>query len=181
MSSDRWARWLLEDRFGGDEDAVSRSVEMLAPIRDRVLLGANVKRGDVVLDVGCGDGLIGFEAVLGVGETGQVMFADISDDLLDRCRQIAKDIGVSDRCRFIATPAESLDGIDNASVDVVATRSVLIFVADKAAAFAAFHRVLRPGGRISLFEPINRRYIALNRDLIFGFESAPIADLVRSG
>jgi SAM-dependent methyltransferase len=34
-------------------------------------------------------------------------------------------------------------------------RSVLIYVPDRAAAFAELHRVLRPGGRLSVFEPIN--------------------------
>ena len=41
------------------------------------------------------------------------------------------------------------------SVDVVTTRSVLIYVKDKAAALREFYRVLKPGGRVSLFEPIN--------------------------
>jgi ubiquinone/menaquinone biosynthesis C-methylase UbiE len=44
----------------------------------------------------------------------------------------------------------------SASVDVVTTRSVLIYVKDRARAFAEFARVLRPGGRTSLYEPINR-------------------------
>jgi arsenite methyltransferase len=38
----------------------------------------------------------------------------------------------------------------------VTTRSVLIYVEDKARAFEEFHRVLRTGGRASLWEPINR-------------------------
>ena len=63
------------------------------------------------------------------------------------------------------------------SVDVITTRSVLIYVDDKASAFAAFWRVLKPGGRVSLFEPINRRFVALNRETMFGFEVAPVADL----
>lgn len=37
----------------------------------------------------------------------------------------------------------------------VATRSVLIYVEGKEAAFRVFHRVLRPVGRVSIFEPIN--------------------------
>lgn len=35
-------------------------------------------------------------------------------------------------------------------------RSVLIYESEKSAALAEFHRVLHPGGRLSLFEPINR-------------------------
>lgn len=176
--TDRWARWMLRDRFGGDEVALRRTLEFLEPIRDRVLLGGDVAPGEVLLDVGCGDGLIGFGALPLVGETGQVVFTDISEELLQACRQIALQSGVSERCRFATARAETLDCVDDSSVDVVTTRSVLIFVDDKSAAFTAFHRVLRPGGRLSLFEPISRRYTDLNRDTFFGFDTAPIADLV---
>jgi ubiquinone/menaquinone biosynthesis C-methylase UbiE len=51
--------------------------------------------------------------------------------------------------------ADSLADIADASVDVVTTRSVLIYVKDKAAALREFYRVVRPGGRISIHEPIN--------------------------
>lgn len=175
--SDRWARWLLQGRYGGDEEALRRSFEFLAPIRDRVLSGAAITPGEVVLDVGCGDGLIGFGAVPLVGETGTVVFADISEQLLERCRQTASELGVSERCRFLMSPAETLDGVEDASVDVVTTRSVLIYVDDKDAAFSAFRRVLKPGGRISLFEPINRRSTAHNGDTLFGFNVSSIAEL----
>lgn len=175
--TDRWARWILSDRFGGDEAAKRKAIEALEPIRDRVLLGGHIAPGDVVLDVGCGDGLIGFGALPLVGGTGQVVFTDISEELLEACRRIALQLAVSERCRFACTEAETLDGIADSSVDVVTTRSVLIYVEDKAAAFAAFHRVLKPGGRVSLFEPINRRYAELNRGTLFGFDTAPIADL----
>ena len=82
--------------------------------------------------------------------------SDISQDLLDFCRQAAADQGDLARCLFAHTPADDLSPIDDASVDVVTTRSVPIYVADKRSAFAEFARVLRAGGRISLAEPINR-------------------------
>jgi len=50
--------------------------------------------------------------------------------------------------------AVHLEGVADASVDVVVTRSVLAYVSDKVAALREFHRVLRPGGRISLAEPV---------------------------
>lgn len=176
--ADRWSRWLLHDRFGGDAVARQRAMEILGPIRDRVLDGAQIDPGATVLDVGCGDGLLGFGALPMVGDGGRVVFSDVSEDLLDRCRQIAIDLHVIDQCEFVLCPAESLDGIDDHSIDALVIRSVLIYVDDKASALAAFHRVLRPGGRISVFEPINRRFIDLNRDTLFGYDVAPIQDVV---
>jgi arsenite methyltransferase len=49
------------------------------------------------------------------------------------------------------------------SFDAAVTRSVLIFVADKSAAVRELHRVLRPGGRVSVFEPINSVYERYDR------------------
>jgi SAM-dependent methyltransferase len=63
---------------------------------------------------------------------------------------------VAAQCRFLRGSAERLEGIADESVDVVATRAVLAYVADKGAALREFHRVLKPGGRISLAEPIFR-------------------------
>jgi arsenite methyltransferase len=129
-------------------------LEELAVVRDRVLDKAELKAGETLLDVGCGNGLIGFGAL----EHGaaEVVFVDVSRPLLDDCSELASRAGVLDRCRFVEARAEDLDAIDADSIDVVTTRSVLIYVKDKAQAFAEFHRVLRPGGRISVFEPINR-------------------------
>jgi SAM-dependent methyltransferase len=44
---------------------------------------------------------------------------------------------------------------EDATFDAVVERSVLIYVEDKPAAVAEFHRVLKDGGRLSLFEPVN--------------------------
>jgi len=125
----------------------------LAEFRDTVLAGARIRPGDVVLDVGCGDGLVGVGALDLVGDDGRVIFSDVSEELLDHCRALTAELGLAARCDFVRTALPDLDGIDTASVDVVTTRSVLIYVADKAGSFAAMHRVLRPGGRLSIFEP----------------------------
>jgi arsenite methyltransferase len=156
---DCWCEWLLERRFGGDAEMRRRAMEQLRATCDRVLDQAGLVEGETLLDVGCGDGLIAFGAL--ERGTGRAIFSDISEDLLDESRRLAGELGVLDRCHFVRAAAEDLSPIDDESVDMVTTRSVLIYVEDKRRAFAEFHRVLRPGGRLSMFEPINR----LNRFL----------------
>jgi arsenite methyltransferase len=153
-TGDQWAEWLAERRFGGDPETRRRFSENLAQRADKVLDYAELAEGETLLDVGCGEGLIGFRAL--ERGAGRVIFSDISQDLLDLCDAAATEFGLVDRCRFVCASADDLAGIDDASVDVVTTRSALIYVADKPAAFRDFSRALRPGGRISLFEPINR-------------------------
>jgi arsenite methyltransferase len=149
---DHWAEWLLKRRFGGQEppDAAAG----LAHVRDRVLAGARLEEGSRLLDVGAGDGLIAFGALeRGAGE---VVFSDVSDDLLEHSRELATERGVLDRCAFVHAAADDLAPFEDGSFDAVTTRSVLIYVERKREALAEFHRVLKPGGRMSLFEPINR-------------------------
>jgi SAM-dependent methyltransferase len=147
---DRWAEWLAERRFGGDPELRAATLERLARTRDAVLDRAELREGETLLDVGCGEGLIGFGAL--ERGAGSVVFSDISPDLLDFCRETATEIGVLDRCSFVEAPADDLASIPDGSADVVTARSALIFVEEKRAALAEFARVLRPGGRISLWE-----------------------------
>ena len=173
---DRWARWLLEQRHGGDPEALERQLAELADVRRQVLENADVREGDVVLDVGAGNGLIGFGALELVGETGRVIFGDVSEDLLDECRRIADELGVADRCDFLRASADDLP-LPDASVDVVTTRSVLIYLMDKRPAFAELHRVLRPGGRLSIFEPINVFGNEEWRKRYWGLDVSPVEHL----
>ena len=175
---DRWHRWLLDVRFGGDPQARQQDLaEFLYPVRDRVLDKARLRPGDTVLDVGTGDGLIAFGALERLGPEGQVIFSDISPDLLDHCREAAAAEGVADRCRFLLAPADQLSALAASSVDVVTTRSVLIYVKDKAGALREFYRVLRPGGRISLFEPINVLMSARDPGQFYGYDTSPVRAL----
>jgi SAM-dependent methyltransferase len=174
---DRWHRWLRDVRHGGDP-AVREEIlrEFLYPVRDTVLDKAQLRPGDTVLDVGTGDGLIAFGALERLGPSGQVVFSDISQDLLDHCRQAAAAEALIDRCRFVLTSADSLTDVADGSVDVVTTRSVLIYVKDKAAALREFYRVLKPGGRVSLFEPINVLMSSTAPDRFSGYDVSPVRD-----
>ncbi|MGH3006698.1 MAG: class I SAM-dependent methyltransferase [Gaiellaceae bacterium] len=174
--ADPWARWVLEKRaFGGDSKRIEASRDRMEAMRERVLAGADVQEGDVVLDVGTGDGLIAFAALPLVGESGKVIFSDVSEELLGHCREVA---GEAVGCEFLVCSADDLPLADE-SVDVVTTRSVLIYVKDKACAFGEFHRVLRLGGRLSIFEPVNRFGYPWPPERFFGYDVTPMIDLTK--
>ena len=173
---DRWASWLLEHRHGGDPEELARQLPNLEEFRRRVLENAEVREGDVVLDVGTGDGLIGFGALELVGEGGRVIFSDVSEDLLDECRRIADELGEASRCEFLRASADDLP-LPDTSVDVATTRSVLIYLMDKRPAFVELHRVLKPGGRLSIFEPINIFGNETYRERYWGLDVSPVEHL----
>jgi ubiquinone/menaquinone biosynthesis C-methylase UbiE len=167
----------LDRRDGGDDAQRAVTAEFLAGIRERVLGSLRPLDGATILDVGTGDGLIGLAALGEVGPGGSVIFSDVSAALLERCRAQVSQRDLLDSARFVQCGAEELHGIADASVDVITTRSVLIYVADKPAAFAAFARVLAPHGRLSLFEPINRLMYPEPPGRFLGYDVHAVDDL----
>jgi arsenite methyltransferase len=77
--SDRWAEWLRTGRDGGSLEQRRAALEFLEPIRDQILNSAEVMAGELLLDVGCGDGLIGLGAL---DRGAAVIFSDISESCL---------------------------------------------------------------------------------------------------
>ena len=176
-----WARWLGHRRHGGDRAAQAAIAALLKEFRDRVLGHAGLSASDHLLDVGCGDGLIAFGALERLRQ-GHVTFSDISEDLLSQCVLTAGELSVLDHCSFIQSSADSLQEVGDASVDVVTTRSVLIYVSKKQRAFDEFYRVLKPGGRFSCFEPINRFPVELPqrfRRRLLGYDASAIPGIAK--
>src|SRR5206468_3469527 len=87
-----------------------------------------------------------------------VLALDVSVDALEELRRNTSAPNIS----YLVGRADVLP-LPDESVDVVLTRSVLIYVDDKAEAPREFQRVLRVGGRASLFEPINSRNLLLSQ------------------
>lgn len=151
---DIWSRWLLHDRHAGNQQLEQKVRRGVARYIERLLDGARLEAGMRLADIGTGEGAVAFRAIERVGGSLRVLLTDISLPLLRHAEEESLRLGVRDQCTFLACSADQLSGIDDASVDVVTTRSVLAYIADKAAALSAFHRVLVPGGRISIAEPI---------------------------
>lgn len=109
---------------------------------------AELKPGDVVLDLGSGAGFDVLVAARKVGPSGRVIGVDMTDAMLAKARANAVEAQARN-VEFRKGDLESLP-LESNSVDVVISNCVLNLVPDKDAAFREIHRVLRAGGRLSV-------------------------------
>jgi arsenite methyltransferase len=153
-ASDEWSDWLLHRRHADDEAYASVVKASVEGIADRVLDEARLLPGMTLADIGAGEGLVAFRAIERIGPSLRVTMTDVSAPMLKFAENLAHQRGVRDQCRFLECPADALSGIADTSVDVVTTRAVLAYVADKGLALRECFRILKPGGRMSISEPI---------------------------
>lgn len=154
VTEDPWYEWLLYLRHANDPLEHQAICEETDRYASRVVSGAFLAPGMTLVDVGTGDGLIALKAIAQIGASLNVILTDISTPLLEHAQANASRLGVETQCAFLERNAQALHGIQDASVDAVTTRAVLAYVPDKVAALQEFHRILKPGGRISLGEPV---------------------------
>ena len=154
----------MRTRFAGrSEEEIDEAMTELAEFRETVLDNARIRPGETVLDAGTGTGLIALGATERVGADGDVLALDVSIDCLEELRGAS----TAPNIFYLIGSADVLP-LPDASIDVVCTRSVLIYVNDKGEAAREFFRVLRAGGRVSIFEPINRRRRHISEVVEFG-------------
>lgn len=108
---------------------------------------ANLKPGEVVLDLGSGGGFDCFLAIRRVGETGRVIGVDMTPEMIDKARKYAA-TGNLKNVDFRLGEIENLPVADN-SVDVILSNCVVNLSPDKQRVFREAFRVLRAGGRLS--------------------------------
>ena len=162
--TDAQARSIIRDTYSqacSDADAVAAllySADELAPLpRGAVELAfgvgnplrrAELKPGEVVLDLGCGAGIDTILAARAVGPGGRVVGLDMTPEMVERARHHANLIG--------ARNVEIREGVmedipmPDASVDVVVSNGVLGLSPRQSRALAEVTRVLRPAGRVAI-------------------------------
>ncbi|GAB3644265.1 arsenite methyltransferase [Spirosoma arcticum] len=109
---------------------------------------AQIKPGDVVVDLGSGAGNDCFVARAETGETGRVIGLDMTPAMIDRARKNAKTLGYTN-VEFVYGDIEDMPMPDNLA-DVVVSNCVMNLVPDKQKAFAETYRILKPGGHFSI-------------------------------
>lgn len=152
---DKWSSWLLSCRYANNERLAAQATLHLSKVRDKVIRRGAIVEGNRVLDIGTGDGLIGLETLKYIGSSGSVCLTDISPAALDICRNRFEKLNYGN-ADFVVQSADNLDEIPSESIDVVTARAVIMYVKNKQKCFNEFYRVLKPGGRLSIYEPVNR-------------------------
>ena len=110
------------------------------------LMYADIREGDVVLDLGSGAGIDVLLAASLVGENGRAIGVDMTPELIDKARKNAKEADAKN-VEFRLDEIESMP-VEDGSVDWVISNCVINLAPDKDLVFREAHRVLKPGGKL---------------------------------
>jgi arsenite methyltransferase len=129
------------------QEQVARSPDMVAQ-RKRMHAALNLRPGERVLEVGCGNGIMAFEMANPVAPSGTVTGADISTAMVAMARNLCAALQNVECVEADAADLPFADG----SFDVVTLTQCLCLVSDIEAAIEQIFRVLRIGGRAVILE-----------------------------
>jgi len=137
------------------------------PIRRRymrpVLGRVGIRSGERVLELGPGPGIFTVGAAQRAGPQGKLIAVDIQPEMIAQVQERVQEAGLTNVETHIASAYEL--SLDDATIDRAFLIAVLPEISDQARALAELHRVLKPGGLLSITEEF------MDPDYPFAFET----------